>query len=92
MISAGLAYAPGALWKSASLDFSCINSPSAQRLLTDSGEPSRKALRIQAKFWAEVEAVETSARLSGESLAMKRVDESQVREAKVAKPRQGTYP
>jgi len=69
-----------------------ITSPSDERLLTKSSETPQGTLKVRAKFWGEVEAVEAIAHLDGQMLPMKRVSDSYVWEADVPNPREGTHP
>lgn len=68
-----------------------ITSPSDERLLTRSSELPRETLKIRAKFWGEVEGVDATAYLDGQTLTMKRVEHSDVWEAEIPAPHEGTY-
>jgi Icc protein len=68
-----------------------ITSPCDERLLTRSSEVRRERLKIRAKFWGEVEAVEATAHLDGQTHPMKRVGDSRVWEAEVPSSREGTH-
>ena len=60
------------------LPIGIITSPSDERLLTKSSEIPQEPIKIRAKFWGEVEAVEATAHLAGKTLAMKCVSDSHV--------------
>jgi Icc protein len=75
------------------LPIAVITSPSDERLLTKSSEASRtETLNVRAKFWGEVGALEATAHLDGQAHPMKRISDSQVWQAVVPSPQQGTYP
>jgi predicted phosphodiesterase len=74
------------------LPVAVITSPSDERLLTKFSEIPQGSLNIRGKFWGTVEALEASADLGGQTHHMKRVRESQVCEAYVPMPREGTHP
>jgi len=74
------------------LPIAVITSPSDERLLTKSSEMPQKSLKIRAKFWGNVEALEATADLSGRTHPMKRVSDSQVWEVDVPAPHEGTHP
>jgi predicted phosphodiesterase len=74
------------------LPLAVITSPSDERLLTKSTETPQETLKIRAKFWGRVEALESVAHLDGQTHPMKRVSDSHVWEADVPTPREGTYP
>ena len=74
------------------LPVAMITSPCDERLLTKSSEIPEETLKIRAKFWGNVEAVEAIAHLDGRTLPMKPVSESQVWEVDVPSRRKGTYP
>ncbi|MBB5341370.1 metallophosphoesterase family protein [Tunturiibacter gelidoferens] len=73
------------------LPVAVITSPSDERLLTKSSEIPQGTLKIRAKFWGDMEAVEATAHLDGQTLLMKRVSDSHVWEADVPSPREGTH-
>ncbi|NYF53619.1 metallophosphoesterase family protein [Tunturiibacter gelidoferens] len=74
------------------LPVAVITSPRDERLLTKSSEIPQGTLKIRAKFWGDMEAVEATAHLDGQTLLMKRVSDSHVWEADVPSPREGTHP
>ncbi len=74
------------------LPVAVITSPSDERLLTKFSEMPQETSKVRAKFWGEVEAVEATAHLDGQTLPMKRVSESQVWEVDARSPREGTHP
>ena len=74
------------------LPIAVITSPSDERLLTRCSEIPQKSLKIRAKFWGEVEALEATAHLDRQTKPMKRVSVSHVWEADVPTPREGTHP
>jgi predicted phosphodiesterase len=74
------------------LPIAIITSPSDERLLTKLSEIPQKTLKVRAKFWGEAEAIEGTARLDGQTHPMRRVGGSQVWEAIVPTPQEGTYP
>ena len=74
------------------LPIAIITSPSDERLLTGSGELPCDIFKIRAKFWGVVEALEATAYFDGQMLPMKRVRDSQVWEAEVSGPLEGTRP
>ena len=74
------------------LPIAIITSPSDARLLTKCSEIPQEPIKIRAKFWGEVEAVEATAHLDGNTLAMKRISDSHVWEADAPIPREGTHP
>jgi Icc protein len=74
------------------LPIAVITSPSDERLLTKSSKIPQETLKIRAKFWGEVEAVEATAHLHGQTLPMKRVSNSHVWEADVPNPIEETHP
>jgi 3',5'-cyclic-AMP phosphodiesterase len=74
------------------LPIAVITSPSDERLLTKLSEISQESLKIRAKFWGEGEAVEATAHLDGQTHPMKRLSDSNVWEADVPTPREGTHP
>ena len=74
------------------LPVAVITSPSDERLLTKSSEMPQGSLRIRAKFWGKVKALEATADLDGRTHPMKRVDDSRVWEAEVPTPREGAHP
>ena len=73
------------------LPIAVITSPSDERLLTRSSEIPQGALKVRAKFWGEVEALEASVDLGGQTAAMKRVGDSHVWEADLPTPSEGTH-
>jgi len=73
------------------LPLAVITSPSDERLLTKCTETPQETLKVRAKFWGEVEAVEATAHVDGHTLPMKRVRDSHVWEADVPKPREGRH-
>jgi predicted phosphodiesterase len=73
------------------LPIAVIVSPSDERLLTQSSEVLQITLKVRARFWGEVKALEAIAYLDEQTLPMKRVSESQVWEAEAPTPRKGTY-
>jgi len=75
-----------------SLPVAVITSPSDERLLTTSSETLQETLKVRAKFWGEVEAVEAVSHLDRQTLPMKRVGDSHVWEAEVPKPHEGSHP
>jgi hypothetical protein len=68
-----------------------ITSPSDERLLTRSNERPRGKVKIRAKFWGELEAVQATAQLHGQAVPMQRIDNSRVWEADVSTPHEGVY-
>jgi len=74
------------------LPVAIITSPSDERLLTKSSEVPQGNLKVRAKFWGEVEALEASVDLAGQTHAMKRIGDSHVWEAELPVPREGTHP
>ncbi len=74
------------------LPIAVITSPSDERLLTKYSEMPQETLKVRAKFWGDVEAVEASVDLGGQTQAMKRVGDSHVWEADLPTPREGTHP
>jgi Icc protein len=74
------------------LPITIITSPSDERLLTKSTEIPQKIVKVRAKFWGETEALEASAALSGRTHAMKRVGDTNVWEADLPTPGEGTHP
>jgi Icc protein len=74
------------------LPIALITSPSDERLLTKSSEMPEESLKVRAKFWGEVEAIEASANLGGHTHPMKRVSDSHVWEAVIPGPPEGTQP
>ena len=74
------------------LPVAMITSPSDERLLTKSSETAHGVLKVRAKFWGKVEAVKATAHLDGQTVPMMRVSDSQVWEADVPIPREGTHP
>ena len=74
------------------LPVAVITWPSDERLLTKESETEHGTLKVRAKFWGEIEAVQATAHLDGQTLPMKRVNNSHVWEADVPKPREGTHP
>jgi len=74
------------------LPIAVITSPSDERLLTKSSEIPPETLKVRAKFWGEVEAVEATAHVDGHAHSMKRVADSHVWEADLPTPSQGTHP
>ncbi|SNS99785.1 Calcineurin-like phosphoesterase [Granulicella rosea] len=74
------------------LPVAIITSPSDERLLTQSTERPQDALKVRAKFWGEVEALEATAHLDGQTHPMKRVGDSHVWEADLPTPSDGTHP
>ncbi|AXC11911.1 ICC-like protein phosphoesterase [Acidisarcina polymorpha] len=73
------------------LPVAVITSPSDERLLTKSNEILKETLKVRAKFWGSVGAVEGIAHLDGQTLPMKRVSDSHVWEAHVLSPGEGTH-
>ncbi len=63
-----------------------ITSPSDERLLTELNEAQQGTVQVRAKFWSEAEAVKATAYLEGKAIAMTRVKNSRVWEAKAAPP------
>lgn len=78
--------------ESGKLPIAVITSPSDERLLTKSSERPEEILKVRAKFWGEAEPLEANADLGGNTYAMKRVGDSQVWEADLPTPRDGTHP
>ncbi len=74
------------------LPVAVITSPSDERLLTKSSEIPQEALKVRAKFWGEAEALEATAELGGQTHAMERVGDSNVWEADLPTPSEGTHP
>jgi predicted phosphodiesterase len=73
------------------LPIAIITSPSDERLLTTSSEIPQESLKVRAKFWGEVEALEASADLGRQTHPMKRVGDSHVWEADLPTPSEGTH-
>jgi Icc protein len=73
------------------LPIAVITSPSDERLLTKLSETSQESLKIRAKFWGKGEAVEATADLDGQTQSMRRLSDSNVWEADVPIPREGTH-
>ena len=73
------------------LPVAMITSPSDERLLTKSSETAHGVLKVRAKFWGKVEAVKATAHLDGQAVPMMRVSNSQVWEADVPSPCEGTH-
>ena len=78
--------------ESGKLPIAVITSPSDERLLTKADEIPQETLKIRAKFWGKAEAVEASALLDGQTQPMQRVRNSQVWQADVPTPHEGTHP
>jgi 3',5'-cyclic-AMP phosphodiesterase len=74
------------------LPVAVITSPSDARLLTKFSEIPKESLKIRANFWGEVEAVKATAHLDGQAYQMKCQSDSNVWEADVQTPREGTHP
>jgi predicted phosphodiesterase len=74
------------------LPIAIITSPNDERLLTKSSEVPQETVKVRAKFWGEAEAIEASANLGGQTHAMKRVGDSNVWEADLPTPSEGTHP
>ncbi len=74
------------------LPVAVITWPSDERLLTKSSEMPQETLKVRAKFWGEVEAIEAAAHLDGQTKPMKRVGDSHVWEADMPTPHEGTHP
>ena len=74
------------------LPLAVITRPSDERLLTKCSDIPRESLKIRAKFWGEVQALEAIAHLDGKTHPMKRVGDSFVWEAEVPTPNEGTHP
>ena len=74
------------------LPVAVITSPSDERLLTESSEIPQESLKVRAKFWGEVEALEATALLDGQKHAMNCVSDSHIWEANLPTPREGTHP
>ena len=68
-----------------------ITSPSDERLLTELNEAQQGTVQVRAKFWSEAEAVKATAYLEGKAIAMTRVKNSRVWEAKAAAPPAGVH-
>ena len=73
------------------LPVAMIISPSDERLLTTSGEMVQITLKVRAKFWGAVPAVEASASLDGQTHLMKRAIEGHVWEVDMLAPEVGTH-
>lgn len=73
------------------LPIAVITWPSDERLLTKFSEVPQERVKVRAKFWGKVEAVEATAHLDAEAHPMKRLDDSHVWEADVPTPREGTH-
>ena len=74
------------------LPIAVITSPGDERLLTKSSEIPQETLKVRAKFWGEVEAVEATAHLDGHMQPMKRLGDSHVWEADLPTPSEGIHP
>ena len=74
------------------LPIAVITSPSDERLLTRSSELPQANVKVRAKFWGDVEAVEATAHLDGQVLPMSRIQSSQVWEAEFPSVPEGIHP
>ena len=74
------------------LPIAVITSPSDERLLTSSSELPQANVKVRAKFWGDVEAVEATAHLDGQVLPMSRIQSSQVWEAEFPSVPEGILP
>jgi Icc protein len=68
-----------------------ITSPSDERLLTRSSEVLQERIKVRAKFWSEAEAVEATAHIDGQTLPMKRIQNSRVWEAEIPRVSEGVH-
>jgi Icc protein len=69
-----------------------ITSPSDERLLTKNSEtPQGTTFKIRAKFWGSTGGVEATAHVEEKQSSMKRVGDSNVWEAEIPSPREGTH-
>ncbi|WP_263380754.1 metallophosphoesterase family protein [Granulicella paludicola] len=68
-----------------------ITSPSDERLLTRSSEVLQESIKVRAKFWSEAEAVEATAHIDGQTLPMKRIQNSRVWQAEIPKVGEGVH-
>ena len=68
-----------------------ITSPSDERLLTRSSEAPQGTMKIRAKFWGEVDGAEATAHLEEAPFSMKRVSDSNVWQAEVPTPKEGSH-
>ncbi len=73
------------------LPVAVITSPSDERFLTTSSEMPQGDLKVRAKFWGKVQAIDATVRLDGQTKPMKRVSDSRVWEADMPVPREGTH-
>lgn len=81
-------------WRFVELDklpIAVITSPSDERLLTRSSEAPQGTMKIRAKFWGEVDGIEATAHLEEASFSMKRVSDSNVWQAEVPTPKEGSH-
>ena len=74
------------------LPIAVITSPSDERLLTRFSELPHANVKVRAKFWGDVEAVEATAHLDGQVLPMSRIQSSQVWEAEFPSVPEGIHP